>query len=77
MNIQLEKLELLETIVNTKDQSLILELQSFLNSRSLDWFDELNEEQKKEIAEGINDADNNQTISHKEAIRLFEKWNLK
>jgi predicted transcriptional regulator len=77
MNIQSEKLELLETISNIKDESLILDLKAFIDNRSIDWFDELNDEQKKEIEEGLDDADNKRTISHKEAMKLFEKWNLK
>jgi hypothetical protein len=40
MNIQLEKLNLLEKIVNTNDQSLILELKAFVENRSIDWFEQ-------------------------------------
>ncbi len=49
MNIQSEKLELLKTISNIKDESLILDLKAFIDNRSIDWFDELNDDQKKKL----------------------------
>ncbi len=42
MDVQVEKLELLQTIINTDDESLIMDLKAFLSNRKLDWFDELN-----------------------------------
>ncbi|WCT13802.1 hypothetical protein [Mucilaginibacter jinjuensis] len=47
------------------------------NSRKYDdWFDELSEEQQKEVLEGLAQADNGEIISHEEAIGLFGKWGL-
>jgi predicted transcriptional regulator len=37
-----------------------------------DWFDELSEEQQKIILEGLAQADNGETVSHTEAVKLFE-----
>lgn len=77
MNIQLEKLNLLEKIVNTNDQSLILELKAFVENRSIDWFNQMSDFQKNEIEEGIINADSEDTIPHEKAVQLFEKWGFK
>lgn len=77
MNIQLEKLNLLEKIVNTNDQSLILELKAFVENRSIDWFNQMSDFQKNEIEEGIINADSKDTIPHEKAVQLFEKLGLK
>jgi predicted transcriptional regulator len=77
MNIQLEKLNLLEKIVNTNDQSLILELKAFVENKSIDWFEQMSDFQKNEIEEGIINADSKDTIPHEKAVQLFEKLGLK
>lgn len=42
-----------------------------------DWFDELSDEQQRDVLEGIRQADNNEFIPHDEVVKLFEKWGLK
>ena len=42
----------------------------------MDWFDELSLEQQAEILEGIAQADNGETVTHAEAVKLFGKWGL-
>lgn len=42
-----------------------------------DWFGKLNEEQQKDVLEGLAEADRGETVPHAEAIKLFEKWWLK
>ncbi|MDP9078232.1 MAG: hypothetical protein M3O71_12445 [Bacteroidota bacterium] len=41
-----------------------------------DWFDELTPEQQKDVLEGLADADNNNTVTHAEAVLIFEKYGL-
>lgn len=53
MNIQAEKLDLLQTIMNTNDEGLIMDVKAFLSNRKADWFDELNEYQQKDVLEGL------------------------
>ncbi len=77
MNIQLEKLDLLQTIINTNDERLILDVKEFLSNRKTDWFDELSNEQQNDVLEGIAEADRGETVSHAEAVKLFGKWGLK
>lgn len=77
MDIQAEKLELLQTIISTNDISLILDVKAFLFTRKNDWFEGLNTEQQNDILEGIAQADRNQTVPHAEVVKLFGKWGLK
>ncbi len=76
MDIQSEKLDLLQTIINTNDERLILDVKEFLSNRKTDWFDEFNKQQN-DVLEGIAEADRDETISHAEAVKLFGKWGLK
>ncbi|RYE33173.1 MAG: hypothetical protein EOP42_08565 [Sphingobacteriaceae bacterium] len=77
MDIQTEKLALLQTIINTEDISLILDMKNTLTNREIDWFSNLNQEQQNDIDEGIAQADRGEIIPHNEVVNLFGKWGLK
>jgi predicted transcriptional regulator len=77
MNLEAEKLDILQTIISTSDESLIMDVKAFLSDRKDDWFDELGDEQQKDVLEGLDQADKGETISHAEAVKLFAKWGLK
>lgn len=77
MDLQAEKLSILQAIVNSDDEGLILEMKAFLSSRKADWFDGLNTVQKKDVLEGLAEADKGELIPHSEAVKLFGKWGLK
>jgi predicted transcriptional regulator len=71
------KLDILQTIMNTNDEGLILDVKAFLSNRKADWFDELNEDQQRDVLEGLAQADRGETISHNDVVKLFGKWGLK
>lgn len=77
MDIQTEKLNLLQAIINTNDEGLILDLKAFLADRKPDWFDELNEEQQNDVLQGLSEADRGETIPHSKVVETFGKWGLK
>jgi len=77
MDIQAEKLSLLQTIMETNDAGLIMDVKSFLASRKQDWFDELNDNQKNDVLTGLAEADRGETISHDKVVKLFDKWGLR
>ena len=77
MDLQAEKLNILQTIVNTDDEGLIRDVKAFLSGRKTDWFDELGEEQQQDVLEGLAEADNGETVPHAEVVKLFGKWGLK
>ena len=77
MNLEAEKLDLLQTIINSDDAGLISDLKALINFRKNDWFDELSSSQQLDVSEGIAQADAGETVSHNEAVKLFGKWGLK
>ncbi len=82
MDLQLTKLELIEMILKTKNFSVLEQVKVLLNQTSnnaktsepKDWWDELNEEEKNEIKKGLSDLEQRKTVSHKEVMKIFEKW---
>ena len=77
MDLQAEKLSILQTILNSDDAGLIMDVKAFLGGRKKDWFDELNTEQQKDIFEGLVQADSGEVVPHNEVVKLFGKWGLK
>jgi len=77
MDLQAEKLNILQTIMSINDEGLIMDVKAFLSDRKKDWFDELSEEQKGDVIEGLKQADNGESIPHADVIKLFGKWGLK
>jgi predicted transcriptional regulator len=77
MNLQAEKLNILQTLISSNDEALIMDVKAFLSGRKTDWFDELSEEQQKDVLEGLAEADRGETVTHPEVVKLFGKWGLK
>ena len=77
MNIQTEKLNILQTIMASNDEGFIMDIKAFLSNRKTDWFDELTEDQQRDIFEGLAEANRGETVPHSEAVKLFGKWGLK
>ena len=77
MDLQAEKLSILQAILNSNDEGLIMDVKAFLGARKSDWFDELSNEQQSDVLEGIAQADRGETVTHSEAVKLFGKWGLK
>ena len=68
MNLQAEKLKLVQAVLDIEDIDLIKEVESLLETRHRDWFDDLSEEQQQSVLRGLAQADRGEGISHKEAI---------
>jgi len=77
MNLEAEKSNILQTIMKINDEGLIMDIKAFLSGRKDDWFDELSVEQRNDVLEGLSEADRGDTVSHADAVKLFEKWGLK
>ena len=71
MDLQSEKLNVLQQIINSNDESLIRDIKSLITARDLDWFDGLNSNQQNDIMEGINQLDRGESFSHEEAKKRF------
>jgi hypothetical protein len=71
MNIQAEKLNVLQQIINSDDVNLIKDIKSLISSREMDWFDGLSKSQQNDVAEGLSQLDKGDFFSHEEAKKRF------
>ena len=76
MNIQTEKLGLIEWISKLNDTSIIEKLRSIKEdySRSKDWWDSLNKEELESIERGLKDLKDGKVHSHETARKVYEKY---
>ena len=71
MNIQAEKLNVLQQIINSDDVNFIKDIKSLISSRDIDWFDGLIKTQQNDVSEGIRQLDRGNVFSHEEAKNRF------
>ena len=76
MNIQTEKLGLIEWLSTLNDISIIEKLKSIKEdySKSKDWWDTLNKEELESIERGLKDLEDGRIHSHETARRVYEKY---
>lgn len=77
MDINAEKLTILQTIMNIDDEGLLMDLKAILSNRKADWFDELSTSEQRDVLEGLAEADRGETIPHGDVVKMFGKWGLK
>ena len=75
MDIQAEKLKLIEWLKNLTDQSIIEKLKLFKDNFAdkKDWWESLDDEVKKSIDEGLKDIEDGRTIPHSEVMKKYGK----
>lgn len=74
MNIEATKLELMHLLLQTQKESLLTKLKNVFEEEQTDWWDDLGEEEQKEVEIGISQADEGQYIDHQSAMNRFNKW---
>lgn len=77
----METLELRKTVleyVNQADEHLLRMVKKIMDNYrenvESDWWDELSEEEQKEIEEGLAELDRGEYISNEEVMKYFDKW---
>jgi predicted transcriptional regulator len=76
MNIQTEKLDLIEWISRLNDSSVIEKLRSIKDSyaKSKDWYADLNDEELASINRGLKDIEEGRMNSHEAAKQIYGKY---
>ena len=76
MNIQAEKLGLIEWIARLNDSKTIEKLKQFREeySKSSDWWDEISITEKESIERGLKDIENGKVHSHDSAKKIYGKY---
>lgn len=71
MNIEAEKLSVLQQIINTNDVDLIMDIKQLLNSKEVDWFDGLSKAQQNDVEEGIAQLNKGEVLTHEDVKMKF------
>ncbi len=79
MNIQAKKLELVQRILNTDKPSLLEKINKiFEQEGETDWWDELSDEERASIQEGLDQLDRGEGIPHEKVMEEIKaKYGLK
>jgi predicted transcriptional regulator len=77
MDIQAEKLNLIKWLTDVEEPSVIEQLVALKNEQQHNWWDEIGEDEKAEIEEGLRQADNGEVFSHEEVMAKYQKWRSK
>lgn len=73
MDIQAEKLGLIQWLAQLTDESMIAKIKSLRNEKG-DWWDSISVEEKAGIEEGLAQADKGEVKSHDEVRDKYKKW---
>lgn len=77
MDIQAEKLKLIEWLAGLNDPKTIKELVTIKKSKEVDWWDEISQEERLAIKEGLAELDRGEGIPHEEVMmEVRKKYNL-
>lgn len=74
MDIRAEKLQLIEWLAKLNNANVLKRFIALKNEQEKDWWDHLSKEEKKEIEEGLTQADRNEVVSHKQVMARYKKW---
>jgi len=69
-----EKVDIIEWVRNLTDYEIISQLKIIKEQPLFDWADELDNNEKIAILDGLNDVENQNFISNKKVNELYEKW---
>ncbi|PQJ69664.1 hypothetical protein BTO14_16870 [Polaribacter butkevichii] len=74
INLQNNKIELIQWLSTLNDKSLIDKIMMLRKKEKTDWWNEISSEEQKSIEKGIQDADNGKLTSHSNVKQIYEKW---
>ena len=74
MDIQAEKIELVQLLLQTNSETLIKKIKALLKSEQKDWWDEISEEEKLAIEKGISELDRGEGVEHSAVMKKYKKW---
>ncbi|KFF07087.1 hypothetical protein [Flavobacterium reichenbachii] len=71
MNIQLEKLELIKKLVETEDPTIIDSIKEIFSKKNKDWWDDLTDEQKEDIAQSELEFERGEFTSYEDVMKKY------
>ena len=77
MDLQAEKLSLLEWLAGLNDPKTLKEFIALKKSKEVDWWDEISEDEQAAINEGLAQLNRGESIPHEQVMKeVREKYNL-
>ena len=77
MDLQAEKLRLLEWLVGLNDPKTLKEFIALKQSKEVDWWDEISETEQAAIDKGLSQLDQGEGIPHEQVMKeVRAKYNL-
>lgn len=73
MNIEAEKLDLIQWLTQLTDENIISKIKALKGGQE-DWWNMIGAEEKKEIQEGLSQANRGELISHDDVMEKYKKW---
>lgn len=75
MNLDSEKLKIIDWITNLKDESIIARIKLLKDHpNETDWWDEISDAEKASIERGLEDIKAGRVVDHSEVKKIYEKW---
>jgi len=75
MNLDSEKVKIIDWIANLADESMIAKIKLLKDHpNETDWWDEISEAEKASIQRGIADAESGRVVPHEIVRKKYEQW---
>lgn len=74
MDIQAEKLRLIEWLAKLNDTKTLNELITLKKKREVDWWDAISAEERAEIEDGLAQSDRDESVPHEQVVAKYKKW---
>ncbi|BFM43299.1 hypothetical protein CFS9_19400 [Flavobacterium sp. CFS9] len=71
MDIQLEKLELIKLLAETEDPSILKSIRKIFKKEQKDWWDDLTEEQKANVAQSELEFERGEFSSFEDVMKKY------
>lgn len=73
MDIKAKKLDLIQWLTQLTDKKIINEIKALRKEKS-DWWNDISNEEKAEIEEGLAQANKGEVVSHEQVMTKYDKW---
>lgn len=74
MDIQAEKLNLIQWLAGIDNEAIIQQFAALRKQQESDWWDEISEEERAEIEEGLAQANHGELIPHDQVMAKYKQW---
>lgn len=74
MDIQVEKLHLIEWLARLNNRTVLKQFIALKAEQEKDWWDQISEDEKLEIEEGLSQANKGEVVAHEEVMAKYKRW---